>query len=253
MNDAQQLSSNSGTEPAVDFVANSAVDSNVLNSLFTSSTQVPPTDDKYYSTTRSNESDFSSVNVSDSAEDKVLRDDLPLPPESLINVETNSADLSLSTVAFSHGSLVDNSLNCDFQVQRNTLNELTALPTVTIPHSSQQLHDSVACSPTILCPELDGVSRSESGTSPSLIVISNKETISPSNISYCSMGESKTNFLVRPNNRSTPALDMIPSLLDLDRKDAITTVTAKTLIQTSSLQHLTITAVSNDTTSSYIN
>ncbi|CAG9535621.1 unnamed protein product [Cercopithifilaria johnstoni] len=254
VNDAQQLSPNSGVEPAIDFVANSVVDNDVLNSLLISSTQLPSTDNKYYPSTHSNESEFSVVNVPVPIEDKVLQNDLPLPSESLINVETSSANLSVPTVTFSHGSLMDNSLNCHFQVQRNTLNELTAVHTVAIEHSAQQLHNNVACSPTILCPELDGVSRSESGTSPSLIVINNKETISsPSNIDYCSMEDSKTSFLVRPSSRPTSVLDSIPTLIDLNGKDTLTTVAGKTLVKAPSLQHLSTATVSNDTISSYIN
>uniref|UniRef100_A0A0R3RSD9 Zinc finger protein n=1 Tax=Elaeophora elaphi TaxID=1147741 RepID=A0A0R3RSD9_9BILA len=251
MSDTQQPSPNAGVEPGIDFVSNN-VDSDVLNSLLTSSARMPPTD-KYYSSTHSNESEFSVVNVPDPIEDKILQNDLPLPSESLINVETSSASLSMPTVTFSHGSLMDISLNCHFQVQSNTLNELTAVPTIATPHSPKELHDSVACSPTILCPELDDVSRSAAGTSPSLIVISNKETISPPpNIGYCPMGDSKSSFLVRSNNRSTSVLDSIPTLLDLDRKDALTTVATKTPVETSSLQHLSAATVSDDTISSYI-
>ncbi|KAL3994276.1 hypothetical protein ACH3XW_21065 [Acanthocheilonema viteae] len=242
-NDAQQVLSNSGVEPAIDFVANSVVDNDVLNSLLISNTQMPTTDDNY-SGTHSNESEFSVVNIPDPTEDKVLHNDLPLPSESLINIETSSANLSIPTVTFSHDSLVDNSLN--FQVQRNTLHELTAVPTIAIPHSTHQLHGNVACSSAILCPELDSVSRSASETSPSLIVINDKETISPpSSIDYCSMGDSKSNFLVRPSNGPTSMLDSIPTLLDLDRKDTLTTVGAKTSVEIS-LRHLSPATVSND-------
>lgn len=254
MNDAQQPSPNSGVEPAIDFVTNNAVDNDVLNSLLVSSTQMPSTDDKYYSGAHSTESEFSVVSVPDPTEDKILQNDLPLPSESLINAETSSVSLSIPTVTFSRDSLVSNSLNCHFQVQRNTLNELTAVPTTAIPHSAQQLHGNVACSSTILCPELDGVSRSTPGTSPSLIVIRNKEAISsPPNIGYCSVGDSKTScFLVRPSNKPTSVLDSIPNLLDLNRKDILTTTAVKTLLETSSLQHLPTAAVSDDTISPYI-
>lgn len=184
-------------EPTDDFVANNVVGNDILNPLLISGTQMPPTDDKYYSNTQASESEFSAVNVPDPTEDKVLQNDLSLPSESVVNVETSSANLALPAVTFGHNSLVDNSQNCHFQVQGNTFNELTAVPTISIPHSAQQLDGNVGCSPTILCPELDSDSRSTSGISPSLIVITNKETISPlPSIGYCSVGDSKTSFLI---------------------------------------------------------
>ncbi|KAK6103482.1 hypothetical protein QQG55_12665 [Brugia pahangi] len=158
VNDAQQQSPNSGAEPAVDFIANNVVDNDVLNSLLISSTQMPSTDYKYYSRTQSTELDFSVVNVPDSTEDKILHNDLPLPSESLINVETRSSPTPTAT--FSRGSLIDNSLSCHFQVQRNTLNDLAVVPTVAFPYSTQQHNNNnVTCSSTIVCPELDGTPR----------------------------------------------------------------------------------------------
>ncbi|VIO93514.1 Zinc finger, C2H2 type family protein [Brugia malayi] len=97
VNDAQRQSPNSGAEPAIDFIANNVVDNDVLNSLLISSTQMPSTDYKYYSRTQSTESDFSVVNVPDSTEDKILHNDLPLPSESLINVETRSSPTPTAT------------------------------------------------------------------------------------------------------------------------------------------------------------
>ncbi|EFO26590.1 zinc finger protein [Loa loa] len=251
MNGAQQPSPNSGVEPSADFVANN----DVLNSVLVTNTQMPPTDDKYYSGTHSAESESSVGNVPDPTEDKILQNDLPLPSQNLINVETSSSNLSIPTVTFSRGTLIDNSLKCHFQVQKSILNELTAIPTVAISHSAQQLHDNVAYSPTMLCPELDGVPRSAPGTFPSIIVINNKETISPpSSTGYCSIGGLKItrSFLERPSNRPTSVLNSIPTLLDLDRKDTLTTTAAKTMIDTSSLQHLSTTAVRDDAVSSYI-
>ncbi|VDK69321.1 unnamed protein product [Litomosoides sigmodontis] len=193
---SQQISPSSGVESTADFVANNVVDNDILNPLLISGTQMPPRDDKYYSSTQSSEPDFSVVNVPDPTEDKVLQNDLSLPSENVVNVETSSTNLSLPAVTFSDGSLVDNSQNCHFQVQGNAFNELTAVPTISIPHSAQHLDSNVGCSPRILCPELDGDSRT-SGISPSLIVITNKETISPlPSIGYCSVGDSKTSFLI---------------------------------------------------------
>ncbi|VDM08572.1 unnamed protein product [Wuchereria bancrofti] len=235
VNDAQRQSPNSGAESAVDFIANNVVDNNdVLNSLLTSSTQMPSTDYKYYSRTQSTESDFSAVNIPGPTEDKILQNDLPLPSESLINVETSSSPIPTTT--FSRGSLMDNSLSCHFQVQRNTLNDLAIVPTVAFPYSTQQNNNNnVTCSPTILCPELDGAPR----ISPPIIIINNKETVSlPSNIGYYSMGGSKTSsFLVRQNPKGT-----------LTTAAAV----ARTLVEKSSLQHLSTAAVRDDIISSYI-
>uniref|UniRef100_A0A8R1XLR3 C2H2-type domain-containing protein n=1 Tax=Onchocerca volvulus TaxID=6282 RepID=A0A8R1XLR3_ONCVO len=154
VNDAEQLPSNSGMDPAVDFIANNVIENDILNSLLVSSTQIPSSDDKYYSGAHSSESEFSIVNVPDPTEDKVLQNDLSLPSENLINVEPSSASLSIPTVTFSHDSLVNNSLNCDFQVQGNASNELT-IPTVASSNNEQHFHSNVACSPTLLCPDLE--------------------------------------------------------------------------------------------------
>ncbi|VDN86415.1 unnamed protein product [Brugia pahangi] len=132
VNDAQQQSPNSGAEPAVDFIANNVVDNDVLNSLLISSTQMPSTDYKYYSRTQSTELDFSVVNVPDSTEDKILHNDLPLPSESLINVETRSSPTPTAT--FSRGSLIDNSLN-----PRGTLTTAAAAKTLIEISSLQHL------------------------------------------------------------------------------------------------------------------
>uniref|UniRef100_A0AAF5PVE6 C2H2-type domain-containing protein n=1 Tax=Wuchereria bancrofti TaxID=6293 RepID=A0AAF5PVE6_WUCBA len=114
VNDAQRQSPNSGAESAVDFIANNVVDNNdVLNSLLTSSTQMPSTDYKYYSRTQSTESDFSAVNIPGPTEDKILQNDLPLPSESLINVETSSSPIPTTT--FSRGHWLRNPLYSTYQ------------------------------------------------------------------------------------------------------------------------------------------
>uniref|UniRef100_A0A915Q1A7 C2H2-type domain-containing protein n=1 Tax=Setaria digitata TaxID=48799 RepID=A0A915Q1A7_9BILA len=254
VDDPQESSPSPGMEPAVDFIANNMVDNDALNSLLVPGTQIPAADDKYYSDARSTDSEFSVVNVPDPTEDEMSQNNLPLPSENLVSLETTSAGLPIPTITFNGSSVIDNPLNHHFQIQRNDLNEITAVPAITTSNIARQIYDDTACSSTTLCPKMDGIAKLIPKTFPSLIVISNKITAtSPSNIDCCTVGGSKTNgFLERSSNRSTSVLDSIPTLLDLNQKNTLATSTATKLVEISSLQHLSSTIVNENTVSPYI-
>lgn len=134
----KQQSPVSGVEPSIDFNTNTVVDNDVLSSLLISSIQMSATGGKYSAGTHPTESAFLVGNVSDYTEENVS----PLPRKSLINVVTNPSGQFIPTITFNPGSLVDNAINCDFQVQRNTLHELTPVSAISISHSGQQFDET---------------------------------------------------------------------------------------------------------------